>query len=175
MPYVWKNSEARDVLLSDLRDGVLPLNAEELSARQAWDLVYSHLVEFHGVEFPQFRDRLRDHRHQVVRELGNTRWTVDALAHDRQRHPRASHNARGEPVFYLHTAARQYLEADIKAKKHQRMKPAALRRTRAEYMVFRLDIFRQRIYQEVRRQKFIFWLQIKRATEERKKRERRRH
>ena len=56
---------------------------------------------------------------------------------------------------------KQLLEQDVKDKKNEQMTPAALHMTRDAYMIFRLDIFRQRIYQEVRRQKFIFYLELK--------------
>ena len=69
--------------------------------------------------------------------------------------------------------AKMFLEADIRDKKHLRMKPAGLRMSRTVYQHYRLDIFRQRIHQEVRRQKFLFYLELKRAEKQRKLRERR--
>ena len=44
----------------------------------------------------------------------------------------------------------------------------ALRASRQEYNAFDLDTFRQHIYQEVRRQKFIYFLNVKRAEKQKK-------
>jgi len=41
--------------------------------------------------------------------------------------------------------------------------------SQCEYMAFELNVFRQRIYQEERRQKFIYYLACKRAEKERKR------
>ena len=97
---------------------------------------------------------------------------VSALEHDRRLNPRRTKNARGEPVFDS-TKAKAFLKEDVKDGKHKRMKPCQLQKTRKVYQLFRLDIFRQRIYQEVRAQKFNFYLEIKRAEKMRTRRERR--
>lgn len=172
MGYKWENSPAREVILDDLRSGVLPLENEDMTARQAWDLVYSHLIEFHGVEYAQYYRNLRSHRAQVKKQRSNISWMVTALEHDRRLHPARTKNARGEPIFHL-TIAKAALEQDVKDKKHLKMKPAQLQKTRECYKVFRLAIFRQKIYQEIRAQKFNFYLNIKRAQKETKRRERR--
>lgn len=62
----WRSSEAQGILLEDLIQGTLP---EELSAEQAWD-VYKDRLEFSGVVFQQFKERLRDHRKQVKNNPG---------------------------------------------------------------------------------------------------------
>jgi hypothetical protein len=173
MPYQWKDSPAREIILEDLTTGNLPLDNAVYSARDAWDQVYSHLIEFHGVAYEQYYRNLRSHREQVKKQLGESAWITEALVHDRELHPRQYKNARGELVFDLVREAKQYLEEDVKDKKHEIMKPAVLQKTRQIYMQFRLDIFRQRIYQEVRRQKFVFYLEVKRAEKIKKIRERR--
>jgi len=40
------------------------------------------------------------------------------------------------------------------------MTPSELKSTRQEYKEFALDIFKQRIYQEVRRKKFFHYLEL---------------
>lgn len=57
----WPKSEARNKVLDDLLKGVLPVDAKELSAEDAWELSYKNMVEFKDVPFEQFKDRLRDH------------------------------------------------------------------------------------------------------------------
>ena len=158
--------------MEDLRSGVLPLENEDMTARQAWDLVYSHLIEFQDVEYDQYYRNMRSHRSQVKRQLANSTWMVNALAHDRGIHPRKTKNARGEPIFDF-TQAKQALRDDVKDGKHKHMKPRRLWKTRKVYQLFRLEIFRQRIYQEVRAQKFNFYLSIKRAQKNTKRLEER--
>jgi hypothetical protein len=49
--------------MNDLQKGVLPINAEEMSAEEAWTIGYRHMAEFvrAGVVFDQFKERLQDH------------------------------------------------------------------------------------------------------------------
>jgi hypothetical protein len=59
------------------------------------------------------------------------------------------------------------LREDIKAGTHAEMVPSQFQRTRAEYEEFDPDIFRQRIYQEERYQKYWNWLDDKRTGKQR--------
>ena len=70
---------------------------------------------------------------------------------------------KGEPVFDLDKRAKKKLVQDIARKRHLRMTPEELWQSREEYMKYELDKFRQRIYQEKRRQKFINYLEMKRT------------
>jgi hypothetical protein len=88
------------------------------------------------------------------------------MLHDRQLHPRQLKNDRGELVFDLH-AAKLLLREDIKAGAHVEMLPSQFQGTRTEYQEFDLDIFRQRIYQEERYQKYWNWLEDKRIEKQR--------
>ena len=62
----WRRSDAKKVLLKDLEEGRLTLEATEVSAEQAW-ANYRHRQEFNNVQFNQFKARLKDHREQVKR------------------------------------------------------------------------------------------------------------
>ena len=55
-------------------------------------------------------------------------------------------------------------------KRHMSMSPMTLRASRKEYSDFELGIFRQHIYQEVRRQKFVYFLNVKRAEKQKQQR-----
>jgi membrane protein involved in colicin uptake len=59
------------------------------------------------------------------------------------------------------------LREDIKAGAHAEMVPSQFQGTRAEYEEFDRDIFRQRIYQEERYQKYWNWLDDKRTEKQR--------
>jgi hypothetical protein len=92
------------------------------------------------------------------------------MVHDRQLHPRQLKNHRGELVFDLHPA-KLLLRGDIMAGVHAEMVPSQFQGTRAEYKEFDSDIFRQRIYQEERFQKYWNWLDDKRTEKQREHKE----
>jgi hypothetical protein len=101
---------------------------------------------------------LRQVRADIIRAASES----ESLAHDRRLFPRQAKNNRGEPVFDL-SVAKLLLRADIKEGKHNRMMPSQLQNSRVEYHPFDARKFKHRIYQEVRRQKFINHLEEKRA------------
>ena len=149
----WKTSAARQVILDDLAEGILPVDATALPPREAWEEVYKNMVEFAGVPYTQFRTNLNNHRKQYRRKRENEAFDAEAVVHDRNLHPPQLLNRRGKPVFYLSDAQRR-LAKDVKKKWHLKYKPCELRRKRQVYRQFELAVFRQRIYQQVRREKF---------------------
>ena len=157
----WATSAAKVVIMSDLKDKVLPAHASVMSAKEAWEKVYMHLVEFHGVDYEQFRENLNNHRRAYRKKREQVAWAKNAIAHDLELHPRKSHNHCGELVFAF-SEAKKKLKKDVERRKHKTMKPIDLRNTRPEYKVFTLDKFRQRIYQQERREKFENYLEDKR-------------
>lgn len=158
----WRKSKARKIIIGDLQDGVLPLDENELSAGEAWQVLYCHIAEFAKVPFTQFRDRLRDHRAQFQRALNRAVDEEAAMMRDRQLHPRQTHNIHGEPVFDM-SDAKAFLREDVENGLHHIMSAVDLRESRPVYQIFKLEKFRERISQEVRRQKFINYLEEKRA------------
>jgi hypothetical protein len=160
---LWLNSAARLILLDDLEEGILSLDPKDEPAKMAWEF-YKDLPEFELVEYNQFRDRLRDHRKQVGDRKKQSAFEEEAFQHDRLLHPRSKHNSRGAPVFDL-SDAKELLRADIKEGRHDGMKPQEFRETRQEYKSFSKKIFKERIYQEIRRNKYITYLEMKREKE----------
>jgi hypothetical protein len=127
---------------------------------------HKHPEVFNEIDFSQFKARMEDYitTNKERRERSNMQhqWMMN----DRKLHPRQSRNDRGELVFDLHPA-KQLLREDIKAGAHVGMAPKQFQETRAEYQEFDRDIFRQRIYQEERYQKYLNWLEEKRTTKRR--------
>lgn len=157
----WRNSKPKKIIMEDLEEGVLPLDDNVISVEAAWQF-YRQYREFESVAFDQFAARLKDHRKQVKKEKNRSTFDSDALAHDRQLFPRQTHNHRGEPVFDL-SPAKMLLREDIENERHVGLTPTIFQNTRDEYKLFPLKIFRQRIYQELRRKKFVYYLERKRA------------
>jgi hypothetical protein len=142
----WAKSAAKIIIQDDLRTGVLPASAQELPAKTAWDLVYSHLVEFHGVEYTQYRNNLNDMRRAYRKKIEDAEWAKDAIAHDLRF--RKAADSQGLPPFHLSRAAKK-LQEDMERGLHAAIRPKQFWRTRPEYQAYSLKVFRQHIYQQV--------------------------
>ena len=144
----WRSSESKELVLNDLRTGVLGLTEEETSTDEAWEY-YRNTVEFvrEGVGFPQFSARLADHRAQVGARVGRAQWDAASMHLDRSKHPYPSHNARGEPNFHL-SPAETLLRQDVRAGLHLGLTPSHFQATRPEYSIFKKKKFKlkQRVY-----------------------------
>jgi hypothetical protein len=159
----WRNSSARAVLLQDLEPGGILYQRDNISEEEAWEF-YKQLPQFDEVVWSQFQARLKDHRKQAGEQIHRAAQEEQYMIHDRQLHPRQSHNERGEPVFDM-SPAKALLREDIKQKLHTTMTPAKLQASKQAYQPFKPEIFRARIYQEVRLQKYFNYLKLKRARE----------
>jgi hypothetical protein len=74
-------------------------------------------------------------------------------------------------VVFDMTEAKELLQEDVRDKIHETMAPADLQASRTQYHPFKPDIFRKHIHQEVRRQKFLFYLELKQTAKRRKYKE----
>jgi hypothetical protein len=149
----WRNSVQAQILLQDLEEGILPLDNYEHSARDAWNDCYKKMDEFKDVPFQQFSDRLRDHRKQVQKRVNRSINDEVARIHDRHIYPRQNRNSRGDLVFDM-SPAKMILREDVINGIHETMTPSELQGLRTEYEGFKSDVFKRRIYQEVRLQKY---------------------
>lgn len=159
--FIWRTSAARNILLYDLETGKLSLNENETSTHKAWQ-TYSKYSEFASVEYPVFEHFLKEYRTKGTKKAWRAFSEEVALSKDRQLHPRQYHNEKGEPVFDMDLAAKKHLRGDVEKKLHEKMKPAELQASRAEYKPFKPKIFKDRIKQEVRYQKYCNYLNEKR-------------
>jgi hypothetical protein len=156
----WATSEAKKILMEDLLRGGPLYQKDRFSEEFVWQW-YSQQSGFENVVFTQFKARLKDHRKQVNSLHAFSNRDAAALEHDRRLYPRASFNSRGEPVFDM-SPAKELLRQDVKDELHLQMSVCDLWGKREEYKVFKLPIFTQRVYQEVRRKKFLYFLDLKR-------------
>ena len=124
--------------------------------------IYRTFAEFANIPFDVFQAKLPDLQAETQQKFTISFIEEQALVHDRNLHPRAMHNHRGEPVFDLVADAKRLLREDVKNGVHNSMTPSQMQRTRPEYHQFEAVIFKFRIYQEIRRQKFVHYLQLKR-------------
>lgn len=164
----WRKSAARQVILDDLADGRLPIDADVVTAEEAWEEMYFILPEFQNVVFSQFKARLKDHRKQVGRRAGATDTFLLAFRHDqdlqRNGYLRGGgrYDHRGRPIFYR-SAAMPLLRQDVIDEKHKEMTTEELHALRDEYEEWDIETFRRRLRQEVATQKWLYYLDWKRA------------
>ena len=157
----WRNSEAKDIILRDLHEGVIPMNDEEVADDDVY-VWYQQFDAFKNVGSRQFKARLKGHREQIQRNDATVDWEVEAYMHDRLIHPERMHDRHGNIKFYL-TPGRELLRQDLREGKHKTMGIEDLYTSRDEYQVLPLRKFRQRVRQEIRALKFINYLEDKRA------------
>jgi hypothetical protein len=166
----WRNHPAREVILQDLNYGGWlydEMKDEDLNLAAVFALYNYHQPEiFNEIDYSQFKERMEDYIKKSNERSDRSKKEYAWMLHDRQLHPRQLKNHRGELVFDLH-AAKLLLREDIKAGAHVEMLPSQFRGTRTEYEEFDRDIFRQRIYQEERYQKYWNWLDDKRTEKQR--------
>jgi hypothetical protein len=163
----WVNSAAREILLEDLEQNGW-LYGEDLDAKVVYDIYKTKQEEFEYVVFDQFEVRYNEAIKRAAKRRARSAQEEEWLERDRLLYPRKSHNQRGEPVFDMDTEAKEQLQEDVANQVYRQMEPMVLWQFRAVYRKYSLHIFRPRIYQEIRRIKFINYLEKKR-TEKRKK------
>jgi hypothetical protein len=171
----WRNHPAREVILQDLNFGGWlydELQDDDLNLAAIFALYnHKHPEIFNEIDFSQFKERMEVYAKKNNERSDRSKREYAWMLHDRQLHPRQLENHRGELVFDLHPA-KQLLRADIKAGVHADVVPSIFQLTRAEYKEFDPDIFRQRIYQEERYQKYLNWLEDKRTEKQKAHKER---
>ena len=158
----WKKYSGRQVLIDDLQPGGLLSEKPNLTAKEAFEF-YTPLLELARVVFLQFKVWLESHREQANVQSRAAHEDMQEFLHDRLLFPRQGHNGRGEPVFDMSTA-KYLLRKGVCEKQHTTMKPRYFQKTRPEHMLFKLDIFKFRIYQEERLQKYFNYLDWKRKN-----------
>ena len=156
----WRNSSPREVLLEDLLPGGILFGKDHVSARECWEF-YKSQPGFEVVTYNQFRDRLRDHRKQVSTSYIKSQEEERALTHDRRLFPHQKVNNRGKVVLDM-LPARDLLREDITNNRHVGKTPSQFQKTRVEYEALNPKIFSRAVYQQIRRRKFVNYLNSKR-------------
>ena len=150
---LWQNSKAKKLLLQDLCMGTIPLDSKTMPPCEVYRQ-RPEFAEFDG-NYKNFPGRLRTARQQIIHKNNCSASDSAALAHDRQIYPKTANNHRGEPRWEG-SETEQLLRLDIDASRHKAMSPQQLYQSRKEYYDnYSLSVFRQHIYQEEKRRKFL--------------------
>lgn len=163
----WKNSAAREILMEDLEQGGWLYGKDE-DARTVFDAYQHRQPEFADIPFSQFEVRYNDAIAKAAKRRARSAQEEEWMKHDRRLHPRQTHNHRGEPVFDMDEKAKEALREDVKNKLYRILEPRELWELRKVYQKYDPNIFRQRIYQEIRRNKYLNYLEKKRTAKRRK-------
>jgi hypothetical protein len=84
----WKHSEAKRLLVEDLKSGLIPLSTLEMPAQD----VYLLRVEFTDFPFEKFRSNLHRLRQKIAEKMELADEEDAALAHDRALFPKKLQN-----------------------------------------------------------------------------------
>ena len=166
----WRVSAAREILMEDLERGGWLFDDHPPAEIVLAIYKHNNPLEFKDVQYEQFCARYKYACKNANKKRTKSMEEQEWYHRDRKIHPRQLHNHRGEAVFDMHVA-KKMLQQDIKKGKHKIMSPSELWESRNEYMQFTLNKFRQRIYQEIRLQKYINyreWKQTQKRQGERK-------
>ncbi len=91
----WENSEAKRILVQDLRDGTIPLTKEEMRPRVVYNL--PDRPEFRKWPQRNFTTNLRNLRAAIQRKNETSKFEEEALAKDQKLYPKPANNYQGEP------------------------------------------------------------------------------
>lgn len=164
----WRPSAARQVIIDDLAEGRLPLDDSVVTAEEAWEEMYFVLPEFQNVTFSQFKARLKDHREQARRRTNAANTFIIAFRHDQELQRQGylagggMYDRHGQLIFDR-SAAKPLLRQDVIDELHKNMAPEELRDSRDEFKEWPLEIFKRRLRQEIATQKWLYYLEWKRA------------
>ena len=149
--------------MEDIEPGGWLYGKDDEDPRTVFEIYQSQHDEFKNVSFEQFEKRFDEAIKKAAKRRARSAEEEEFLRHDRLLHPRQSHNHRGEPVFDMDIDAKEQLQYDIEIGLHKQLKPEELWEFRpAIYKKYKLELFRPRIYQAIRKAKFINWLEKKR-------------
>jgi hypothetical protein len=147
----WSNSNAKQLLKDDI------LTGRVLSSMGAND-VYQMREEFKKYKIQNFTQNLKTLRDAIARDLGRMCRDCEYYGHDLGVLTTLRANDPPGPIEWHKSEAKPLLKNDIKNKVHltitesgTKITPMELYQTRVEYRAFSLQVFRNHIYQELKK------------------------
>lgn len=137
----WRYSRAKNLLVQDIRDNTV---MEGMAAV----VVYEMHQEYHEFELKKFKTYLAYLRKVEKKKRIAAEEDRIALANFREQNQGA---ACPNPPEWSSSVAKTLLRQDIDAGEHERMKPIELYNSRPQYQIYSLHVFRNHIYDELRR------------------------
>jgi hypothetical protein len=147
----WSNSKAKEML----KDGII--TGRVLPSMGAND-VYQMREEFKQYKIQNFTRNLQSLRDAIARDYGRMCRDCEYYGHDLSLLKTLRANDPPKPIEWHKSEAKPFLKNDIKNKVHltiteggTKITPKELYQTRVEYRAFSLQVFRNHIYQELKR------------------------
>jgi len=149
------HSAAKYYLEQDLLDGTIPLDWRAMSYQVAF-ASRPEYAQFDGARL--FQGRLQRARARAKADRNTGAQELAALKADRTIYPEKTTDHCGNPLWEG-SQAQAFLIMDVRLGNHKNIKPADFRLTRTVYLQFPLDVFRNHIYQQEKREKWVAHLQ----------------
>jgi hypothetical protein len=153
-----RKQTAETLLYHDLTNGVIPLASKDMPPKDA----YQRRPEYCLVKYEWFRTRLRVLRNRIRSQRDSAASELEALHHDRRLFPVLNEDVGGQVVQWRGSQASRLLKLDLDDEKDKSLSPMELYYTRKEYYEnFSLEVFRKHKDQEIKRRKYVAYLQQK--------------
>jgi hypothetical protein len=154
----WGKSKARDLLYKDLVDGNIPRQAVDEHGRSTMRLedIFQMHPEYKLYDREKLSSRLSNLRKMFDECMLRAEIDQEAFEKYRQNHQPSLFSHKGYPEWQG-SEAQRLLKLDIEAGKHTQMSKTDLHESNIEYYEnFPLDVFRDKVYQEIRTGKYLY-------------------
>jgi hypothetical protein len=153
----WKKSKARSLLYKDIVEGEVPPDATDADGQSTMQLkeIYVMHPEFAEYDYEKFSRRLSSLRQIIKKFESRSRDDQEAFENFKNHHPPSLYSHKGY-IQWQGSEAQELLLQDMEDKKHETMgKEELYREQREYYKQFPLHVFRDKIYQEQRTEKYL--------------------
>lgn len=140
----WKTSAAKKILKDDIISGNV---TDDMNPKDVWE----SNDEYKKYEFSNFKSNLENLKMTIYTQMEQMEADCLHYGHDLALLELIREFDPVDPVPWHKSEAKPLLEQAIDEGKHLAMKPRELYEERVEYRAFSLDVFRDHIYQEVKK------------------------
>jgi len=160
----WEDSNAKALLRKDIIDGIVPLEAKDDQNESTMPLfdIYNSRIEFADYKYEKFSSRLSSLRNTLANEFDRVALDQAAFDNYKKNHPVLTGFSRLGLIEWQGSESQRLLLLDIEAGKHLTMSKVDLYGDKPEYYnEFPLEVFRDKMYQELRTAKYLHTLEVK--------------
>jgi len=160
----WQKSEAKRLLEKDIHSGNVPLYATDANGQSTMKLedIYYSRVEFTEYLYSKFSSRLSSLRNTVKKDTSRAALDQEAFESYKQNHPALAYFSHKGYIQWQGSEAQRLCLEDLKEKRHENVSRKDFFGSRPEYYEnFPLDVFRDKVNQEIRTAKYLHTLEVK--------------
>ena len=166
----WKKSKAKQLLYTDLKEGLVPLEAKDENGKSTMKLsdIYGMHPEYADYHYDKFSSRLSSLRKTVKDRIERQRLDQEAFENHRANHKEVSHCSHHGCIQWQGSTAQELCLIDIEDGLHLKGKMDMWALRPECYENFPLAVFRDKLNQELRTAKYLYTLE-ERGKDPRKK------